>query len=314
MAQSETSVVAGGERPDPITDDTVQALLESSPYAVLGLDEQLRVGYASPAITSLLGWAPEDVCRCGLTLLAPQQDASFLDWLNTFKLRHSPIRGRNRLLSKSEGLIWVDVTLKHLAAAGAGSCAFGLYLQDAAGLVDLEEALIGLSPKDELTGLATAGSFRENLPREWAMARRGKTPLSLLLIEVARPDNPTGWERLSSQHALAIARVIRTVARRPSDLAVRLIENRFAVLLPNTPEAAALAIAQKISKALEAPAPGSGGTSGRSGFCTYIGAVTALFSGPSSGEDPLALPEAAKLALVKARTGSPTMIETGRLA
>jgi diguanylate cyclase (GGDEF)-like protein len=107
---------------------------------------------------------------------------------------------------------------------------------------------------DSLTGIANRRHFDQTLAREWLIAQRAGNPVSLLMIDVDhfkafndRYGHPKGDACLRQ-----LARVLRGVARRPSDLVARCGGEEFVVLLPNTSRAGAEHVARRALDAVEA--------------------------------------------------------------
>lgn len=105
------------------------------------------------------------------------------------------------------------------------------------------------------TEVASARYFEEFFDRRWRrQLRRGDEPLALLLVA------PLGHERLreedgaekASRTLRQIARTIEACATRAGDLAARLDEETFAVLLSETDDDGADEIAHKICDTIEA--------------------------------------------------------------
>ena len=109
------------------------------------------------------------------------------------------------------------------------------------------DRLVALAETDPLTGLANARGLLGRLDAETARARRYRQPLSLLLVDL------DGLKRINDRHGHAagdeairgLARVIRSELR-DSDTGARWGGDEFAILAPNTPETAALALAERI--------------------------------------------------------------------
>ncbi len=111
-----------------------------------------------------------------------------------------------------------------------------------------------LSMVDVLTGIANRRRFDDALDREWRRARRSAAPLALLLCDVdhfkAFNDgygHPAGDVCLQN-----VAAVLAAALLRPGDLIARWDGEEFAVLLPETPRAAAEHVAQRLLGAVEA--------------------------------------------------------------
>jgi diguanylate cyclase (GGDEF)-like protein len=117
-----------------------------------------------------------------------------------------------------------------------------------------EEELRVLACTDGLTGLSNRRTFEEHADEEWRRAQRNGWPLSILLIDV---DSFKGFNDLYGHSAgddalIAVARCIALSVRRPGDTAARYGGEEFAVLLPDTDEAGATSIAEKIRVAIQA--------------------------------------------------------------
>lgn len=113
-----------------------------------------------------------------------------------------------------------------------------------------------LSRLDALTGIANRRAFDEALELEWQRARRSGEPLALLLADIdhfkAFNDHyghPAGDSALRE-----VAELLAATARRPGDLAARYGGEEFAMILPNTDEAGACAVAEQVRTSLRARA------------------------------------------------------------
>lgn len=105
-----------------------------------------------------------------------------------------------------------------------------------------------LSFFDQLTGLANRRNFDQTMEKQFALARRNRTPLSLIMCDVDHfklyndaYGHPQGDQCLTSVGA-QIARQVR----RPTDLACRYGGEEFSVILPDTTADGALMLAEKI--------------------------------------------------------------------
>lgn len=109
-----------------------------------------------------------------------------------------------------------------------------------------------LARTDGLTGLSNRRRFAELLESEWRRARRARSSLSLLFIDIDRfkSYNDTYGHQAGDDALAAVARCIADNVRRPGDTAARYGGEEFIVLLPDTPEAGARQIAEKIRTAI----------------------------------------------------------------
>ena len=115
----------------------------------------------------------------------------------------------------------------------------------------LELAELGMS--DSLTGLANRRSFNNRLELEWNRARREKTPLSALFVDI--DDFKTYNDAFGHQQGDAALRTtasaIKNALKRSVDLAARYDGEEFVVLLPSTDKRGALIAAENIRAAVE---------------------------------------------------------------
>jgi diguanylate cyclase (GGDEF)-like protein len=123
-------------------------------------------------------------------------------------------------------------------------------------LRDQGQALELLSLTDPLTRLANRRAFDRDLATDIRLSRRSMNPLSLLVLDV---DHFKAYNDLYGHPAgdgvlVALGRILREAASRPTDLAARVGGEEFAILLPNTTLAGAVRVATRIHEALAAEA------------------------------------------------------------
>lgn len=112
---------------------------------------------------------------------------------------------------------------------------------------ELNQRLEELTTTDALTGVKNRRAFEHSLAQELALVDRRATPLSLLIADV---DN---FKRINDSHGHAagdtalrtIATVLGTCARNV-DMVARIGGEEFAVILPNTDQAEALIVAERM--------------------------------------------------------------------
>src|SRR5262249_20161304 len=120
------------------------------------------------------------------------------------------------------------------------------------------ESLRNLACRDELTGAANRRTLNHALHRERARAARGGaaaaaregTSLALLMadVDVFKAYNDH-YGHPNGDHCLrAVADVFRSALRRPGDLLARYGGEEFAVVLPNTPLAGAVVVAEEMRR------------------------------------------------------------------
>ena len=113
-----------------------------------------------------------------------------------------------------------------------------------------------LSFQDGLTGLANRRRFDQALTDNWVRAQRTHTPLAMIMLDVDYFKNYNdhyGHQR-GDEALKQLAIIIRRVVVRQSDIAARYGGEEFAILLPDTSEANAQKIAERIQQELASAA------------------------------------------------------------
>ena len=107
--------------------------------------------------------------------------------------------------------------------------------------------LARLSETDGLTDLVNARGFHDRLRKELGRARRYRTPLALILLDLdgLKMVNDRLGHRAGDEALRGVADVVRAELRE-SDVGARWGGDEFAILAPNTPREAALALAERI--------------------------------------------------------------------
>ncbi|MEM7220418.1 MAG: diguanylate cyclase [Pseudomonadota bacterium] len=165
----------------------------------------------------------------------------------------------------------------------------------------LVEELRQMSHTDALTGLNNRRCFDEVLEREWSRAVRQSEEMALLLadIDFFKQFNDLYGHQKGDECLVRVAQVVKDIGRRATDCPARYGGEEFAIILPNTDAYAALALAERGRKALEALAlPHSGGI-GAAGGVGY-GIVTMSYgvaslpaTADTSAEELIGLADAA---------------------
>lgn len=164
----------------------------------------------------------------------------------------------------------------------------------------LFETTLAMALTDNLTGLGNSRQFQEQLEREMARAQRGGKPLSLIMLDSdsLKSINDRYGHAVGNAHLLAIASAIRESTRR-GDVTCRYAGDEFMIILPDTDEEAAVAVAERIRQAV-ASAPLEVGTDAESQpLFTTVSIGVATF--PRHGETPDALLRAADTAMYRAK-------------
>ena len=151
---------------------------------------------------------------------------------------------------------WLYVRTKPIEAGGATVIVSDITEMKRAetGVLALTAQLQLLASTDGLTGLLNRRSFDEGLEKEVARTRRSGLPISLIMIDIDRFKNfndryghPAGDECIKK-----VALVLRAGARRPADVVARYGGEEMSLILPDTDEAGAFALAEQLRLSVRA--------------------------------------------------------------
>ncbi len=117
----------------------------------------------------------------------------------------------------------------------------------------LNEQLQNLAITDGLTGLRNRRAFEEHLIQEVAEAKRFRSPVSLLMIDVDhfKQFNDTFGHALGDEVLRTVASILAREARQ-SDLVARYGGEEFAVVMPHTDLNSAMLAAERFRRTVEA--------------------------------------------------------------
>ncbi|WP_448567782.1 sensor domain-containing diguanylate cyclase [Thalassotalea ganghwensis] len=123
-------------------------------------------------------------------------------------------------------------------------------------LQELEEANRELAEKntlDELTGLFNRRHYDQKIVAEFRRSRRNLTPLSIIVIDIDhfKQVNDTYGHIAGDNCLVALARLIKMSLRRSTDIGCRYGGEEFCLLLPETDEAGASALAEELRTTVE---------------------------------------------------------------
>lgn len=117
----------------------------------------------------------------------------------------------------------------------------------------INEKLAGLATTDGLTGLNNHRSFQEYLEREFAIARRNGSPLSLVLLDVDhfKRFNDEFGHQAGDEVLRGVAKALESAAR-DSDFLARYGGEEFVIVLPGADFAQSILAAERFRSVIEA--------------------------------------------------------------
>jgi diguanylate cyclase (GGDEF)-like protein len=136
---------------------------------------------------------------------------------------------------------------------------------------------------DGLTGIANRRHFDVAMEKEHRRAKRGGTPLSLLMIDIDhfKAYNDHYGHQKGDQCLIQVAAALAGMLKRPCDLMARYGGEEFAMILPETDVEQATLMAEAIrARALELAIPHERGIAGMRQITVSIGIATQKADGP----------------------------------
>jgi diguanylate cyclase (GGDEF)-like protein len=162
---------------------------------------------------------------------------------------------------------------------------------------DLLESLASI---DAVTTIANRRRFDVSIETEWKRCARSQSPLTVAIADVDhfKSYNDTYGHTRGDECLRAVALAIRSIARRPSDLAARYGGEEFALVLPETDAAAARTILAGMLDAIRALNIAHSGSSCADHVTVSAGAATIV---PRIDAHHSVIVEAADAALYEAK-------------
>ncbi len=155
------------------------------------------------------------------------------------------------MMSRDDGhlLLSVSILIAALTLVLVSSYIYHLLYE----LQGAQFALQNLADTDQLTQVANRRHFDREFKTEWRRAMRERTPISLMLLDVDhfKKYNDTLGHQAGDECLKKIAACLRSVTRRPADLAARYGGEEFAVLLPVTELKDARMLAERLRNKIE---------------------------------------------------------------
>jgi diguanylate cyclase (GGDEF)-like protein/PAS domain S-box-containing protein len=237
-------------------------LAEVSDDVIVLADLNGKRRYVSPAVSSVLGWEPEELVGHSYGQIVHPDDIAPLASLMMRCLEQKPVETLTYRCRRKDGVyIWMEVSIRlYRDEITNEPIGFVNVVRDISSRKAAEEELNrafrlveNQAMIDGLTGIANRRRFDETIDREWRRAMRDRSSLSLLMIDVDHFKLYNDiYGHLSGDTCLQeIASAAQDVLHRPSDLLARYGGEEFIVVLPFTDSDGAQQVAEQIRLAVE---------------------------------------------------------------
>lgn len=246
----------------PTVNDVYKTLLESTKAIPWKIDwSTLQFTYIGPQIEALLGWEPASwqTVEDWATRMHPEDRQWVVDYCVSQSQSGIDHEADYRALNKNGDYVWIrDVVHVVRKQNGEVDSLIGFMFditerkKTEQELFKLQRELEELSFKDGLTGVANRRMFDNVIETEWLKARQNKHPLSLIIIDIDffKEYNDCYGHLQGDDCLKQVAETLNGVAARSRDFFGRFGGEEFVMLLPETDENAAWAVAERCRQSL----------------------------------------------------------------
>jgi diguanylate cyclase (GGDEF)-like protein/PAS domain S-box-containing protein len=291
-SQRETNRVEASDR-------QLRDMLDAALDAHVVMDARGRITRWNAQAEAMFGWRREEVVGKELadTLIPPAlRDAHRVALSHYLKTGDGPILNRRVELEalRKNGIAFpVELTVTPIGTADGP--AFSAFLRDISERRQVDQQLRRLALHDALTGLPNRLLLYDRAEQAFAVARRTKSSVALLLMDLDgfKDINDAYGHHVGDILLQEVSVRLRT-GLRESDTVARLGGDEFAVLLPDIDVGGALTAAKMLRVSLDAPLTIEGV---RMPISSSVG--VSMF--PAHGEDPLTLLRRADIAMYAAK-------------
>ena len=278
-----------------------KAVMDAAAEGIITVDERGRIESFNHAAQRMFGYEAAEALGKNVKMLMPEPHASNHDGYIARYLRTGEARilGRPRELTalrRDASGFPIELNLTEIRLGGTRR--FTAIIRDITERKQAQERIERLANYDSLTGVPTRALFFDRLHQAVNLARRGRSGLALLYIDLDKfkAVNDTLGHDVGDELLKSVAGRIRRRIRE-SDTVARLGGDEFTVILPKIPgrEDAAV-VAGKIIDALSAPF-----FLGGQKHEVRVGASIGIAVFPADTGDADALVKAADVAMYKAK-------------
>jgi diguanylate cyclase (GGDEF)-like protein/PAS domain S-box-containing protein len=212
-----------------------------------------RIVYVNPAFERLMGYAAEEVIG---------QNPKMLQGANTddktrYKIRQAMRQGkgiRTEILNydKQGNELWLDINLVPLLDDHGKLVYYAAIERDLTDHKRKQSRLEDMATTDGLTGLLNRQAFMQRAEKEYVRTRKYSRPLTVVMIDVDH------FKSINDRYGHAVGDdVLRAMSKicqqslRGSDVLGRVGGEEFVLLLPDTPQANAIYVAERMREQLE---------------------------------------------------------------
>ncbi|AFJ03410.1 diguanylate cyclase/phosphodiesterase (GGDEF & EAL domains) with PAS/PAC sensor(s) [Methylophaga frappieri] len=232
--------------------DFIKSLLDTAQLVIMTIDDQLQVTLINAFAQQLTGYAEKDILETDVARLFPAGN-----WLEARARFQELLEGRLSLASQEAELIDRRGQVKHISwlhsrLANDDERAVILSVgMDITHQKEAEKRIVWLAEHDPLTDLCNRRKFTEEFEKSLRTAVRYHHNNTLLYLDLDqfKDINDTSGHKSGDELLNMVAKTLKQITRF-TDLVARLGGDEFAVLMPESDDAGARILAQKILSSL----------------------------------------------------------------
>lgn len=264
--------------------DLFRILVDHTTDVLWLLDGTYAARFVSAAVTPVLGWGEEELIGKTPADLVHPADMPAIGASMQQAMREvvGPRALTCRIRRADGSYLWVECRTRGIRDPQSGDALEGVVIamRDISERIRFEEELARQAMTDGLTGLANRRAFDQALEAGWSEALERGAEISLVLadIDFFKVFNDTFGHQAGDDCLRVVGRALSQVVQgAPGALAARYGGEELAIVLPMTPLAAALEIAEAARAAIEAQEiPHGPNASGRRMVTLSLGVASAL--------------------------------------
>lgn len=279
----------------------------------------MKFDYIGPQIEPLLGWSQESwaAVEDWAMRIHPDDRERVVNFCVAQSQAGVDHEADYRALTKENGYVWIrDVVHVVRDSQGVVEALVGFMFdiserkKTEEKLLVLQKELEALSFKDGLTGIANRRRFDASLEREWESARRGRLPLSLILVDVDffKQYNDIYGHIEGDKCLVNVAQTLSLALAGPRDLVARYGGEEFLLMLPEADASGALRVAERCQRLIEKLAIAHAQSPHEQRLTVSIGVGTVI---PGEGMTPTGFIDAVDRQLYAAKQNGRNRIEVG---
>ncbi|HEX5805069.1 MAG TPA: sensor domain-containing diguanylate cyclase [Macromonas sp.] len=216
----------------------------------------MQFDYIGPQIEELLGWSRDSwlSAQDWIDRIHPEDRDYTANYCVSQSQSGADHEADYRALKADGSYVWIRDVVHILRDANGVTTDLVGFMFDISKRKQMEEDLLALNRKleilshqDGLTGIANRRMFDQTIDAEWQRARRSQAPVSLILFDLDhfKAYNDLYGHVKGDECLVQVASAMSQMPLRSTDLFARYGGEEFAIVLPQTPTDAALALAEK---------------------------------------------------------------------